>query len=215
MRAQRGPPLQPFAEPRKKRGSYREWSALRAACPAAMPVAGVESERQSHRRRSVTTCPRSSGQLAGLGQRDESAAAEPEPAGPAADDEPLHPTARTGRVDVEAQPITVCVAPGLGGGATEGGGERLVGVAALALGRSGFLRQASWHLRRPFWYRGVVHPVPICFLNAAKVPGRISMVKSAGPTLVGDFAGDFAGSTETRPEGESQQSPSGLPFGGA
>ena len=91
----------------------------------------------------------------------------------------------------------------------------LSGWRPLHLVVRGFFGRASWHLRRPFWYRGVVHPVPICFLNAAKVPGRISMVKSACPTLVGDFAGDFAGSTETRPEGKSQQSPSGLPFGGA
>ena len=44
--------------------------------------------------------------LAGFGQRHQRIAAETERPGPAADDQPLHPASRLGRVDVQVQAIS-------------------------------------------------------------------------------------------------------------
>ena len=78
--------------------------------------------------------------LARLGERDEREAAEPERAGLAADDDPLHPAAGAGRVNLEVQTVAVAVAAGLGDATAEGGAQGLVGVAAATLGGAGLLR---------------------------------------------------------------------------
>ena len=64
------------------------------------------------------------------GRRSE--AAETERAGLAVHDEPLHPTPRPGRLDVEVQYVAVAVAAGPGDGTAEGGRERLGGMARRA-----------------------------------------------------------------------------------
>ncbi len=81
------------------------------------------------------------GLLAGLGERDEGDTAEAEFAAPAADDEALDPAAGAGRLHVKVEAVAVDVVTRRGG-ADEGGRERLVGMAASALGstacRGGF-----------------------------------------------------------------------------
>ena len=67
---------------------------------------------------------------------DEGDGAEAKFAAPAADDEALDPAAGAGRLDVEVEAVAVDVVPRRGG-ADEGGGERLVGMAASALGFAG------------------------------------------------------------------------------
>ena len=79
--------------------------------------------------------------LAGFGQRDEREAAEAEHARLAADHEPLHPTSRPGRVDVQVQAVAISVAAGLADVAAEGDREGLVGMPASALGRTPLLGQ--------------------------------------------------------------------------
>ena len=78
------------------------------------------------------------GLLTGLGQRDEGDGAEAKFAAPAADDEALDPAAGAGRLDVEVEAVAVDVVPRRGG-ADEGGGEGVVGMAASALGSAGRL----------------------------------------------------------------------------
>ena len=54
------------------------------------------------------------------------------------DDEALDPAASPGRLDVEVEAVAVDVVPRRGG-ADEGGGEGVVGMAAAALGSAGRL----------------------------------------------------------------------------
>ena len=70
--------------------------------------------------------------LAGLGQRDEDDAAETDLALAAPDDEPLDPAAGSSLLDVEVEPVPVAVSSGRSG-AHEGGGQPIVGMAALRL----------------------------------------------------------------------------------
>ena len=74
---------------------------------------------------------------AGLLERDEREAAEPEFTASAADDEPLYPAARPGRLDIEVQPVAVAVPAGLCDVADEGGRERVAGLPAAGLGGPG------------------------------------------------------------------------------
>ena len=74
---------------------------------------------------------------AGVLERDEREAAESEFAAPAADDEPLYPAARTGRLHVEVQAVAVTVPAGLCYVADEGGRERVVRLPAVGLGGPG------------------------------------------------------------------------------
>ena len=75
-------------------------------------------------------------QLAGLGEGNERGDAESEFAAPAADDEPLNPAPGSRGLDEQVQAVTVGVPSGRGG-TDEGGRERLLGMASLALGSAG------------------------------------------------------------------------------
>ena len=66
-------------------------------------------------------------------------AAESEFVFAAADDEALDPASGAGALDVEVKSVAVSV-PTDGRGADEGGGESVVGVAALGLGSTRFRR---------------------------------------------------------------------------
>ena len=63
-------------------------------------------------------------------------AAESEVAAAAANDESLHPTPRTARLNVEVESIAVAMPPGRCG-THEGGRQPLLGVSALRLGSPG------------------------------------------------------------------------------
>ena len=78
---------------------------------------------------------------AGVLERDEREAAEPEFAATAADDEPLYPAARTGRLHVEVQAVAIAVPAGLCYVADEGGRERVARLPAAGLGGPGSCRE--------------------------------------------------------------------------
>ena len=69
------------------------------------------------------------GERAGLLERDEREAAEPEFAAASADGDPLDPTPAAGRLDVEVQALAVAIPAGRGDGADEGGREGVFGLA--------------------------------------------------------------------------------------
>ena len=72
------------------------------------------------------------GLLAGLGERDQGDAAEPEFVPPAADDEPLHPAPGAGGLDEQVESLSVAVSSWRGV-ADEGGRQSPVGMAAAGL----------------------------------------------------------------------------------
>ena len=78
---------------------------------------------------------------AGVLERHEREAAEPEFAAASADDEPLYPSAGAGRLDVEVEAIAVTVAPGLCYIADEGGRQGVVRLPAAGLGGPGSCRE--------------------------------------------------------------------------
>ena len=80
------------------------------------------------------------GERAGLLERDEREAAEPEFAAASADGDPLDPTPAAGRLDVEVQALAVAIPAGRGDGADEGGREGVFGLA-----RGGVSRQHPFH----------------------------------------------------------------------
>ena len=88
--------------------------------------------------------------MAGFGQRDEGEAAKAERAALAVDDEPLHPVAGAGRLDVQVESVAVTVSAGLGDAAAEGGREGVAGMWAAGFGLSralgGSFHYDSWML---------------------------------------------------------------------
>ena len=101
------------------------------------------------------------GYVTRFGQRHDGAAAEPERAGGAADDEPLQPAPRARGIDVQIQAIAIAVAPGLRNGSDERGGERVVRVPAAGLGASRLASRLHPH-----------HILPTIYIrNKAKVVG--------------------------------------------
>ena len=93
--------------------------------------------------------------LAGLGQRDQGEATEPELALAAPDHEPRDPAPRSRPPHVEVQAVAVAMPAGRGR-AHEGGRQRVLGMAALGLG---FPWDARWICPRPAWRRA-------CFFSA-------------------------------------------------
>ena len=74
---------------------------------------------------------------AGVLERDEREAAEPEFAAPAADDESLYSAAGAGRLHVAVEAVAVAVPSGLCYVADEGGRECMAGLPAAGLGGPG------------------------------------------------------------------------------
>ena len=103
--------------------------------------------------------------------------AESEFAAPAADDEPLDPAPRSGGLDEQVQAVSVRVSSWRGG-SDEGGGQRLVGMAASAL-RTGPLGQ-----RESKYSHNSLHNMELWSIIRPSFPRRfpLSERESTGPS---------------------------------